>query len=296
MARIGCQRKAARNGIAEDGPIESWSWCHSPGSGNRQGSLASPHWRKPQIHPLTPPASRRCRALPAVLGLALLALPPLLPRALAQPPAATIPLPEPQGQTLLLQSADRADYGPLAEQFLTQANLAYCGVASMVMVLNSLAVPAPAAAGYGSYRFWTQDNVFDAAATRAVLSPAVVTRQGMTLQELRALLASHGLQARAIHGDRLSLAQFRLLVRSNLARADDRLLVNYFRPSLGQAGGGHISPLAAYNASTDRVLILDVARYRYPSVWVPLADLWQAIRTTDSSSGRSRGVVVVRRG
>ena len=213
-----------------------------------------------------------------------------------KPAASTIPLAEPQGQSLLLQSADRADYGPLAEQFLTQANLAYCGVASMVMVLNSLAVPAPAAAGYGSYRFWTQDNVFDAAATRAVLSPELVARQGMTLQELRALLASHGLQARAIHGDRLSLAQFRLLVRSNLARADDRLLVNYFRPSLGQAGGGHISPLAAYNASTDRVLILDVARYRYPSVWVPLADLWQAIRTTDSSSGRSRGLVVVRRG
>ncbi|MCP9820767.1 phytochelatin synthase family protein [Synechococcus sp. Cruz-9H2] len=242
------------------------------------------------------PAFRRCPALPAVLGLALVALPPLLlPRALAQPAAATIPLPEPRGQSLLLQSVDRADYGPLAEQFLTQANLAYCGVASMVMVLNSLAVPAPAAAGFGSYRFWTQENVFEAAATRAVLSPELVARQGMTLQELGALLASHGVQARAIHGDRLSLAQFRLLVRSNLARADDRLLVNYLRPSLGQAGGGHISPLAAYHTATDRVLILDVARYRYPSVWVPLGDLWQAIRTTDSSSGRSRGVVVVRR-
>ncbi|CAK6690629.1 MULTISPECIES: phytochelatin synthase family protein [unclassified Synechococcus] len=224
-----------------------------------------------------------------------MALPPLLPRALAEPAAATIPLPEPQGQTLLLQSADRADYGPLAEQFLTQANLAYCGVASMVMVLNSLAVPAPSAAGYGSYRFWTQENVFEAAATRAVLSPEVVARQGMTLQELGDLLASHGLQARAIHGDRLSLAQFRLLVRSNLAQSSDRLLVNYDRKALGQAGGGHISPLAAYNAATDRVLILDVARYRYPSVWVPLTDLWQAIRTTDTSSGRSRGVVVVRR-
>jgi hypothetical protein len=244
---------------------------------------------------LTLSASRPCRALPAVLGLALVALQPLLPRALAQPAAATIPLPEPRGQSLLLQSVDRADYGPLAEQFLTQANLAYCGVASMVMVLNSLAVPAPAAAGYGSYRFWTQENVFEAAATRAVLSPELVARQGMTLQELGALLASHGVQARVIHGDRLSLAQFRLLVRSNLARADDRLLVNYLRPSLGQAGGGHISPLAAYHAATDRVLILDVARYRYPSVWVPLADLWQAMRTTDSSSGRSRGVVVVRR-
>ncbi|MCP9850700.1 phytochelatin synthase family protein [Cyanobium sp. Morenito 9A2] len=217
----------------------------------------------------------------------------LLPAALAQP-GIPIPLAEPRGQTLLLQSSDRADYGPLAEQFLTQANPAYCGVASTVMVLSSLAVPAPAAAGYGRYRFWTQENVFEAAATRAVLSPERVRRQGMTLEELRALLASHGLQARAVPGDRLSLAQFRLMLRSNLSEGGDRLLVNYDRRALGQAGGGHISPLAAYHAPTDRVLILDVARYRYPSVWVPLADLWQAIRTIDRSSGRSRGVVVAR--
>ncbi|MCP9849190.1 hypothetical protein KBY88_05080, partial [Cyanobium sp. Morenito 9A2] len=71
------------------------------------------------------------------LGVALMAMLPLGPTALAQP-GISIPLPEPQGQTLLMQSVDRADYGPLAEQFLTQANPAYCGVASMVMVLNSL--------------------------------------------------------------------------------------------------------------------------------------------------------------
>jgi len=239
-------------------------------------------------------AKGRTFRLCSVLGFGLLALLAPATAALAEPGRA-IPLPESQGQTLLLQSVDRADYGPLAEQFLTQANLAYCGVASMVMVLNSLAVPAPAAAGYGSYRFWTQENAFESATTRAVLAPELVARQGMTLDQLRSLLASHGLQARAIHGDRLSQAQFRLLLRSNLSNPSDRLLVNYDRQALGQAGGGHISPVAAYHAATDRVLILDVARYRYPSVWVPLADLWQAIRSTDSSSGRSRGLVVVRR-
>ena len=239
-------------------------------------------------------AKGRTFRLCSVLGFGLLALLAPAAAALAEPGRA-IPLPESQGQTLLLQSVDRADYGPLAEQFLTQANLAYCGVASMVMVLNSLAVPAPAAAGYGSYRFWTQENAFESATTRAVLAPELVARQGMTLDQLRSLLASHGLQARAIHGDRLSQAQFRLLLRSNLSNPSDRLLVNYDRQALGQAGGGHISPVAAYHAATDRVLILDVARYRYPSVWVPLADLWQAIRSTDSSSGRSRGLVVVRR-
>lgn len=205
------------------------------------------------------------------------------------------PLVGPAGMDLLSSSRERADYGPLAEAFLTQANLAYCGVASSVMALNSLAVPAPAAAGYGRYRFWTQENLFAAAATRSLLPPEQVARRGMTLQQLRSLLASNGAAARAIHGSELTLAAFRRLVVTNLANPADRLLVNYLRRSIGQEGGGHISPLAAYHAPSDRVLILDVARYRYPSIWVPLPLLWQAMRTTDPDSGLSRGLVLVSR-
>jgi len=220
----------------------------------------------------------------------------LLSLALAAPLRATpIPLMEPAGMDMLVASRERADYGPLAEQFLTQANLAYCGVASAAMVLNSLAVPAPAVPGYGRYRFWTQENVFEVPAGRTVVSAEVVQRQGMTLVELTALLSSHGVKAEAIHGDQLSLEQFRALLRANLSQPGDRLLANYLRLALGQAGGGHIAPLAAFHAPSDRVLILDVARYRYPSVWVPVADLWKATRTVDSTSGRSRGLVTIRR-
>ncbi|WP_371734001.1 phytochelatin synthase family protein [Synechococcus sp. CCY 9618] len=232
-------------------------------------------------------------ALAALVLAPPLVLPPLVAAPVA--PVNAIPLSGPPGQSLLIQSTARADYGPLAEQFLTQANLAYCGVASAVMVLNSLGVPAPAADGYGSYRFWTQENFFEAEAARRVISPELVRRQGMTLEELAGLLTSHGLVVQRIHGDRLNLEAFRALLRRNLAEGGDRLLVNYARRSLGQAGGGHISPLAAYHAPSDRVLILDVARYRYPSVWVPAADLWQAMRTTDTTSGRSRGLVTIRK-
>jgi len=205
------------------------------------------------------------------------------------------PLTEPAGMDLLSTSRQRADYGALAEAFLTQANLAYCGVASSVMALNSLAVPAPPVPGYGRYRFWTQENLFAADATRALLTPEQVARRGMTLQQLRGLLASSGAEATAIHGSALDLASFRRLVAANLANPADRLLVNYLRRSIGQEGGGHISPLAAYHAASDRVLILDVARYRYSSVWVPLAVLWQAMRGIDADSGLSRGLVVVHR-
>ncbi|KEF42411.1 MAG: glutathione gamma-glutamylcysteinyltransferase [Cyanobium sp. CACIAM 14] len=221
----------------------------------------------------------------------------LLSLALTAPASAgslAIPLTDPAGMELLVGSRERADYGPLAEQFLTQANLAYCGVASAVMVLNSLGVPAPAVAGYGPYRFWTQENVFEATAGAGIPRPEVVRRQGMTLDELAALLAGHGLTVETIHGDAISLEAFRGLLRRSLAEPGDRLLVNYDRRSLGQAGGGHISPLAAYHAPSDRVLILDVARYRYPSLWVPAASLWQAMRTIDTTSGRARGLVRVR--
>jgi hypothetical protein len=80
---------------------------------------------------------------------------------------APIPLPQAQGQALLVESVHRADYGPLSQEFVTQANLAYCGPASIVMVLNSLGVPAPVVPGYRSYRFWTQDNIFPGQATTA---------------------------------------------------------------------------------------------------------------------------------
>ena len=228
-------------------------------------------------------------------GLVLLALALAAPLATGSLRAAPIPLMEPAGMDLLVASGARADYGPMAEQFLTQANIAYCGVASTAMVLNSLAVPAPPVPGYGRYRFWTQENVFDVPAGRQVVSAELVRRQGMTLAELAALLSSNGVAAEAIHGDQLTLEQFSALLRTNLSQPGDRLLANYLRPSLGQAGGGHIAPLAAFHAASDRVLILDVARYRYPSVWVPVADLWTAIRTIDSTSGRSRGLVTIRR-
>ena len=205
--------------------------------------------------------------------------------------AKPLSLTDPQGQMLLFRSRTRADYLPLAETFLTQASLSYCGAASAAMVLNSLALPAPETPGYSPYRFWTQHNLFSTAAARAAVAPETVARQGMTLSELAGLLAANGATVHRWHGDGLSLPQFRGLLKRSLADPADRLLVNYHRSALGQRGGGHISPLAAYDDRTDRVLILDVARYRYPSVWVPSESLWNAIRMVDSSSGRSRGVL-----
>ena len=222
-------------------------------------------------------------------------------RAAAQEEA--IALNSAKGQALLRRrSTLQADYPSLAGWLETQANLAYCGVASSVVALNSLAVPAPPAEGYGRYRFWTQTNLFTPA-TLPFVNGQQVAREGMTLSQLQGLMqavlpqrpdaqprSAIGQVAR-YHGLNLSLEQLRLLLRRNLANPADRLLVNYDRRLVDQQGGGHIAPLAAYEPHSDRVLILDVARYRYPAVWVETRKLWAAIRSVDRASGLSRGLL-----
>ena len=72
------------------------------------------------------------------------------------------------------------------------------------------------------------------------------------------------------------------------------MIVNYLRKSMGQQVGGHISPLAAYDAKADRFLIPDVARYKYPPVWVTTSDLFKAVNTTDASNdNKTRGYVLI---
>jgi len=216
--------------------------------------------------------------------------------------AQTLPLPptliafdSPSGEELFLSSHSRADFWDLSIQFLTQLNQAYCGVASMVMVLNALKVPAPEAAQYAPYHVLTQENFFANEATRQVLNPEVVARDGMTLDQLGHLLASYSVGIKVYHSADTSLDEFRRLVAENLRQPDNFVLVNYLRAAIDQEKGGHISPIAAYHEQTDQLLILDVARYKYPPVWVKAEALWQAMATVDSVSGKTRGFVLVSR-
>lgn len=185
----------------------------------------------------------------------------------------------PEGQRLLAESAAVADHGPLAATFERQRRPAYCGVASSVMVLNALRPAAPRLTQGGFFDDWSTE--------------LRVTFNGMTLQELAGLLRRHGADARPVFAQDSSLEAFRAIATANLSRPGDYIVVNYQRGALGQRDGGHISPLAAYHPGSDRFLLLDVAGYRYPPTWVAAADLWSAMNTLDSASGRTRGFVLI---
>ena len=198
-----------------------------------------------------------------------------------------------EGEKLLIESQAREDFFPLSSQFVTQNNQAYCGVASIVMVLNSLGIPAPEVPQYKPYRVFTQENFFSNQKTQEVITAEDVSRKGMTLDQLGGLLGSYGVKVDVYHAADISLDKFRKLAAENLQKTDNFVIVNYLRKAIGQEKGGHISPLAAYNQQTDRFLILDVSRYKYPPVWVKAEELWKAMATPDPASGKTRGFVFV---
>lgn len=201
-----------------------------------------------------------------------------------------------EGRAMLLRdTTTREAYWPLSLHFVTQKEPAYCGVATLVMVLNALSVPAPATAGPEPFRAYTQDNLYTPA-TEAVLPQAVLARNGMTLDQLGRLIEAHGLVAEVRHADESSVAQFRTQARAALATPGQHVAVNYLRAALGQLSGGHISPLAAFDAATDRFLVMDVSRYKYPPVWVSTETLFSAMDSVDeNNAGRRRGYVLIRR-
>ena len=196
-----------------------------------------------------------------------------------------------QGQQLLQESESLADYIPLASQFVTQVNQAFCGVASIVMVLNALDIEAPEAPEWDR-QYFTQDNVLNDR-TEAVIAEDVIARQGLTLAELGQILETYPVQVKTHYGSDVTLDEFRRAIAANLENSGDYVLINYLRRAIGQERGGHISPIAAYDAESDRFLVLDVSRYKYPPVWVTAEELWKSTDTVDSVSDKTRGFLLI---
>jgi glutathione gamma-glutamylcysteinyltransferase len=175
----------------------------------------------------------------------------------------------------------------LSEQFHTQADPAFCGLGSLVVALNALAID-PGRLWKGPWR-WFSEELLDCCAPLDR-----VREKGISLDELACLAQCNGAEARVARG---SIDDLRADVIAAARSAREPVVVaGYTRKVLGQTGDGHFSPVGGYHPARDLVLLLDVARFKYPPHWVPLAKLHEAMQATDSETGRPRGwVVLVRR-
>lgn len=254
----------------------------------------------------------------ACLALALGLTTGQLPGALASEEAPAVvaqdlvPFSSDEGLARLARSTAKVDFPALANQFEAQSNAAFCGPTSAAIVLNaarsrSADLPRdrsrlrsedlryiPSAFDPTIPRF-TQDNVITKGKkTRGqvlgepvILDGKQVKDFGYQVRQLDEMLRANGLVTRlVIVDDRKAEQDIRSDLIENLERRGDYVIVSYRREAVGQPGGGHISPLGAYDAESDSFLVLDVNPASAGWVWMPASTLIKGMRTFDRVENR----------
>ena len=207
--------------------------------------------------------------------------------------ADVIPFDADAAQGIFAEAKAKAGFWKLMTYYESQVDQTYCGVASAAIVLNSLGVDAPPSPAIYPYRKFDQTNFFSETVL-AIKPPKLVHLSGLTLDELGKMIESYGVKVDVHHAaPPLDLDGFRAIASAALSDPKARVIVNFHRSYLGQEGAGHHSPLAAYDATSDRFLLLDVARYRLPPVWASATDLWAAMNTEDGDAKANRGFLVI---
>ncbi|PAA70561.1 hypothetical protein BOX15_Mlig000949g1, partial [Macrostomum lignano] len=205
---------------------------------------------------------------------------------------------QPEGKQVFreaLEAGFMEGYFSLASQYRTQDDPSFCGLATLVMCLNSLEVD-PGKVWKGPWR-WFHEEMLD-----CCVQVDRVRKHGLTLTEFACLAGCNSLQVRRLvhpafdadpQADAAGLAEFEATVR-DCSRTDGCILVaSYSRRALGQTGDGHFAPIGGFHPDRQLVLIFDTARFKYPSHWVPLRQLWDALKLPDSATGRPRGYCVL---
>lgn len=226
-----------------------------------------------------------------------------------------------EGRARLARASHVRDFYQLAHHAQPQINPLYCGIASAVIVLNALRtgrrtipsqgvmeveIPPQWGGGRVSYPLYAQPSFLNAD-TERVKPRAVIEFKaaaadgrpdpGLTLQQLRGVLEAYGTRAVATHAaaaEAVGVAAFRAELRAVLGESERFMVINYDSRRIGQAGGGHISPVAAYDTESDSALVMDVSGHLNPWFWVPVRDLYLAMHTLDGPN--YRGWVVLEEG
>jgi glutathione gamma-glutamylcysteinyltransferase len=177
-------------------------------------------------------------------------------------------------------------YFPLAEQFHTQADPAFCGLGSLVVALNALGVD-PGRLWKGPWR-WFAEDLLD-----CCVPLDEVRRRGLDLDELACLARCNGADVELRRPNASGIAEFRAIIGEPQS-SPHVVIAAYDRRGLGQTGAGHFSPIAGYHAARDLALVLDVARFKYPPHWVAVKRLWESMQSVDETTSKPRGYMMLR--
>jgi glutathione gamma-glutamylcysteinyltransferase len=213
-------------------------------------------------------------------------------------------LSSPEGQQLfrssLLNNGTKAFFH-LISQFHTQTEPAFCGPSTLVMVLNSLNVdPRQQWKSDAPWRWYSEEML------NCCIDLETIRKSGITFSMFNCLARCQGLTTDAQFGSDSTIEDFREAVKKaccDEGSADAKskessdqqtyLVVSYNRKVLQQTGSGHFSPIAAYDEASDKVLILDTARFKYTPHWVSVDLIFTAMLSIDKETNKSRGFLLL---
>lgn len=203
-----------------------------------------------------------------------------------------------------------SDFFVISSGLDAQVNQAYSGAASAVAIINSLrfldvangnGVDIPVDPIYDPYPYATQEDVFNECTKQHVISqtgggpgvdgiltPPFGLNMGQIVELLKCHLnvsSSNGsgwkITEHYVDSTHMTIGKMRFELKEALTDSNSRVIVNYDRSAVGQYGGGHWSPVGSYSEKEDAFLVLDVAKYKYPPVWIPSERLFDGMSTTD---------------
>ncbi|KAI9485965.1 MAG: Phytochelatin synthase-domain-containing protein [Benjaminiella poitrasii] len=173
----------------------------------------------------------------------------------------------------------------LMGNFSTQSSPSHGGVSSLAMVLNALEID-PKRIWKGNWRWFSSEQMKTCSPEKSI------KEHGIPFDEFTCIAQAH-CKVQPRRG--VSYQQFISDLESVTSDTVSQMVVNYSRLALGQQDPlAHFSPIGGYNKAENQVLIMDVARGKYPSVWVNSKDLYTAMmQVSQEESGLSRGYFVL---
>ncbi|PHZ14989.1 Phytochelatin-domain-containing protein, partial [Rhizopus microsporus ATCC 52813] len=194
----------------------------------------------------------------------------------------------PEGKKLFREAMDDGyaeGFFPLTGNFTTQSEPSYCGPSSLAMVLNALEVD-PKRRWKGNWR-WFSDEFLHCCSSKEDMKT-----KGITFDNFACLAKCHS-DVQVKRAFDFSFDEFKKDLESVTSTSDKFMIISFSRKTLGQTGDGHFSPIGAYNPRNNMVLVLDTARYKYPSYWCSIETLFESMKPIDKETGRPRGYFIL---
>jgi hypothetical protein len=205
------------------------------------------------------------------------------------------------------------DFFSLASFFEPQVNKFNCGPATGTVLLNALFLHQPSRekpvdpstyplkenyigpAFNPSFEKFTQATFFNPKSEKVKSretfygkpGPDRVQDGGLMLDQFSRMLEAHGLKTQIFYAESSDafLKQKSVLIAS-LKDANSFIAINFDRKVLDQNGGGHISPLVAYDQETDSFLVMDVNPAVTEWFWVDAIRLFASMNSKDGKQYR----------